>query len=93
MGSDNDSIKKEPEKIDSIIYFRDILEERKDSIALLSADEQEMLKSIEDLKLHLQMDEEKNQMNMDFLFDFKKALFTFDQRQNLFQSVFNIGMR
>ncbi len=71
MGSENDTLQKEPEKIDSLIYFKDILEERKDSIALLSADEKELLKSIEDLKLHLYMDEEKNQMNMDFLFDFK----------------------
>lgn len=70
MGSENDSIKKEPEKIDSVMYFKDILEEKKDSVAKLSKEEQEILKSLEDLKIHLKMDEEKNEMSMDFLFDF-----------------------
>lgn len=71
--SDTDTIKKDPQKIDSILYFKDILEDKKDSIALLSVEEQEMLKSIEDLKIRLKMDEEKNQMNMDFLFDFSNV--------------------
>lgn len=71
MGKKNDSVKKEPEKIDSIMYFKDILNEKKDSIAKLSTEEQEVLKSLEELKIHLKMDEEKKQMNMDFLFDFK----------------------
>lgn len=70
MGSENDSIEKEPQKIDSVMYFKDILADKKDSIAKLSADEQEVLRSLEDLKIRLKMDEEKNQMNMDFLFDF-----------------------
>ncbi|NNC69923.1 MAG: hypothetical protein HKN90_03775 [Flavobacteriaceae bacterium] len=73
MGSENDSIKKEPEKIDSILYFKDILEDKKDSIAKLSKEEQEVLKSLEDLKIHLKMDEEKNQMNMDFLYEFNNV--------------------
>lgn len=73
MGSENDSIQKEPEKIDSIMYFKDILEDKKDSIAKLSQSEQEVLKSLEDLKIHVKMDEEKNQMNMDFLYDFKNV--------------------
>ena len=73
MGAENDSIKKEPQKIDSVMYFKDILSEKKDSVANLSKEEQEMLKSLEDLKIRLQMDEEKQQMNMDFLFDFKNV--------------------
>lgn len=73
MGADNDSIKKAPEKIDSIIFFKDILEDKKDSVAKLSEEEQEILKSLEDLKIHLKMNEEENQMNMDFLFDFNSV--------------------
>ena len=73
MGADNDSIKKEPEKIDSIIFFKDILEDKKDSVAQLSEEEQQILKSLEDLKIHLKMNEEENQMNMDFLFDFNSV--------------------
>lgn len=73
MGSqDNDSIKKKaPEKMDSTVYFKDIIKEYKDSIAKLDKDEQEMMKSLEDLKMRIQMDEEKKQMKMDFIFDFK----------------------
>ncbi len=67
----NDSIKKESEKIDSILYFKDILKDKKDSIAKLSKEEQDLMKSLEDLKIHMKVDEEKKQMNMDFLFDFK----------------------
>ncbi len=73
MASENDSLQKAPEKLDSIMYFKDILEEKKDSVAQLPEEEQELLKSLEDLKIHIKMDEEKSQMNMDFLFDFNNV--------------------
>ncbi len=71
MGQENDSLKKDSQKIDSVMYFKDILKDKKDSIAKLSVEEQELLKSLEDLKIHMKVDEEEKKMNMDFLFDFK----------------------
>lgn len=72
MGTKNDSIKKKkPEKQDTIIQFKDVLEEMKDSIKTLSSDERAMLESLRDLKMRIKMDEEKKEMNMDFIYDFK----------------------
>ena len=72
LGSQNDSIKKKkPEKIDSTIVFKEFLKEFKDSIQNMPEDEQEIIESLKDLKIRIQTDEEKKQMNMDFLFDFK----------------------
>lgn len=67
----NDSIKKEPEKIDSTFYMKEIIEQHKDSIANLTDAEKESLKAIENLQMRIQMDEEKNTMLMDFMLDFK----------------------
>lgn len=72
MGTKNDSIKKKkPEKQDTIIQFKDVLEEMKDSIKTLSSDERAMLESLRDLKMRIKMDEEKKEMNMNFIYDFK----------------------
>ena len=60
-----------PEKLDTIIYFKDILEERKDSIKQLTKEEQELLYSLEEFKIRMNMDEETNKMIMDFNLDFK----------------------
>ena len=68
--SNKDSIK-EPEVLDTIVFFKDILEEKKDSISKLSKNEQSLLKGLEDLKLHMQVDEKKGKMLMDFVMDFK----------------------
>ncbi len=67
----NDSIKKETEKIDSIFYMREIIEANKDSISKLSESEKASLEAIKDLKMHIQMDEEEGKMLMDFIVDFK----------------------
>ena len=64
-----DSIK-ETKVLDTIILFKDILEENKDSISKLEADEKAMIEALEDLKLHMQVDEEKGIMLMDFGMDF-----------------------
>ncbi len=56
--------------VDTIILFKDILEEKKDSIAKLSKEEQESLKAIGDLKIHMIVDEKNNKMVSDFIFDF-----------------------
>ena len=61
---------KEAKVLDTIILFRDILEDNKDSISKLDADEKAMIEALEDLKLHMQVDEEKGIMLMDFGMDF-----------------------
>ena len=67
--SNKDSLK-EPQVLDTIVFFKDILEEKKDSISKLSKEEQLLLEGLEDLKLHMQVDEEKGKMLMDFVLDF-----------------------
>lgn len=68
--SNKDSLK-EPEVLDTIVFFKDILVEKKDSISKLTKDEQSLLKGLEGLKLHMQVDEENGKMLMDFVMDFK----------------------
>lgn len=69
-GMKNDSIQKEPEKVDSTVYFKDIIALKKDSIAKLSKADQESLEALKDLKLHIHMDEAKEEMVMDYMLDF-----------------------
>ena len=56
--------------MDTVIRFKDILEEKKDSIAKLSKEEQASLKALEDLKIHMMVDEKKGKMVSDFIFEF-----------------------
>ncbi|MDY7393963.1 hypothetical protein UMM65_01810 [Aureibaculum sp. 2210JD6-5] len=70
MGTKEDSLS-EPEVIDTTYYFRDILEEKKDSIAQLSEEDQASLRAIADMNVHMQVDEEKGKMLMAFGLDFK----------------------
>ncbi|RPD98518.1 hypothetical protein EGM88_04770 [Aureibaculum marinum] len=58
-------------KIDTIFNFKDILEEKKDSIAQLPEKEQMAIKAIANMNLHMQVDDEKGKMLMDFGFNFK----------------------
>lgn len=81
--SKNDSIKKDPEKIDSIIYVKDILEANKDSIAKLSEADKAMINATKDMKMHIKVDEEKGIMLMDFMLDFKKISEIDDIKQKL----------
>jgi len=66
----NDSIKK-TQRVDSTFYMKDIMKVHKDSIAKLTTAEQQALKEIEALKMHMLMDEEKGEMRLDFSLDFK----------------------
>ena len=61
------------QKFDSIIDFSQMLEEKKDSIALLSPEEQERLKSLENFKMRIQMDSEAKQMDFSMFTDFKNV--------------------
>jgi len=60
-------------KMDTIIPFKYILEEKKDSIAQLSSQEQKRLKNLENYNIHLITDPETNQMVIDMYTDFKNV--------------------
>ncbi|MBC2837710.1 hypothetical protein [Robiginitalea sp. SC105] len=50
------------QKMDSVIYFSDILREKKDSIATLPADEQERLRNLEPYRMRMQSDPDAGEM-------------------------------
>ena len=57
--------------VDSIISFKEFLEEHKDSIAQLAPEEQAKLKRLEPFNLRMVMDPEKKEMLFDLFSDFK----------------------
>ncbi|NAS31586.1 hypothetical protein GTQ40_11430 [Flavobacteriaceae bacterium R38] len=61
------------EVVDSIISFKELLEEKKDSIANLSLEEQERLKKLEKFTMHMVVNESTGDMKMDFYTDFDKV--------------------
>ena len=67
---DSTNTKEEMKVIDTIILFKDILKEKKDSIAKLPEKDQASLKALEDLKIHMVVDEKNNKMISDFIFEF-----------------------
>ncbi len=58
-------------KTDTIISFKEMFEEKKDSISKLSAKEQQKLKALENYNIHMNMDPEANKMIVDIFSDFK----------------------
>ena len=60
----------EETKLDTIMNFKDFLEEKKDSIATLSEAEQERLKQLEAFSMRMSMDSEKQELLMDMYTDF-----------------------
>ncbi|MAU17578.1 MAG: hypothetical protein CMH46_18785 [Muricauda sp.] len=74
MDMAGDEMAKTDEKaIDSIISFKDFLEEKKDSIAQLPKDEQEKLKKLEPFSMRMVMDPEKSVMMFDLFSEFKNV--------------------
>ncbi|MBO0321616.1 hypothetical protein J0X14_04845 [Muricauda sp. CAU 1633] len=66
-----DQMIQENEKpIDSIISFKDLLEEKKDSIAQLPAEEQAKLKKMEPFNMHMVMNPEEKVMKFDLFSEF-----------------------
>ncbi|WP_299223998.1 hypothetical protein [uncultured Aquimarina sp.] len=57
--------------IDSTLIFKDFLEEKKDSIAKLPAEEQEKLKKLENFKMHMLMNPQSKEMKFDLYSEFK----------------------
>ncbi|OEK08999.1 hypothetical protein A8C32_13970 [Flavivirga aquatica] len=74
-------------EIDSTFTFKEIFEQKKDSVALLSKEEQEKLKALEPFSVHMVMSEEKKKMNFDISTDFKNA----NELQDMFTALSALG--
>lgn len=71
MGSLKDSTDTEaPQKIDTIMNLKDIMEANQESISDLSDSDKATYEALKDMKIHMKMDEEGGIMIMDFLKDF-----------------------
>ena len=64
---------KEEKPIDSMIVFKDFLEEKKDSIATLPEEEQKKLEALKDFTMHMVMNPETKEMKFNLSTDFKNA--------------------
>lgn len=73
MAGDQLSENGEVQKMDSIIDFASFLDEKKDSIALLSVEKQERLKQLENFKMRISMDSEAQKMDFSMFTDFKNV--------------------
>lgn len=69
MGQATNSEYKE-KTIDTVMNFKDFLEEHKDSIQQLSEQEQKQLKRLEDFQMHTLVNYETNEMKMSMFSDF-----------------------
>ncbi|SIQ94102.1 hypothetical protein [Maribacter ulvicola] len=76
--------------IDSTIVFRDLLREKKDSIAQLSPEEKAKLKRLEPFSLHMVVDPEGGVMNFNMFTDFKKVS-NVNDAFNAFQNASSVG--
>ncbi len=68
-GALNDTVE-QTKAMDSVMYFSDILDEKKDSIAQLSAEEQERLEKLRPYRMHIKADPETEEMTLSFGRDF-----------------------
>lgn len=82
MGADSTLTKK-----DTVIPFKKLFEERKDSIAKLSKAEQNKLKTLENYNLQMQIDPETETMKMTVFVDFK----TVEEANNLTNGFSQVG--
>ncbi|RDY59240.1 hypothetical protein [Flagellimonas nanhaiensis] len=64
-------MKTDEKAVDSLISFKDLLEEKKDSIAQLSPEEQAKLKRLKPYKMHMVMNPEEKLMKFDLFGEFK----------------------
>jgi hypothetical protein len=60
-------------KMDTLIFIKDILEAKKDSISKLSAAEQKKLKKMENYRMQIKMDSDANMLLFKLLADFKSV--------------------
>ncbi|MBU3024559.1 hypothetical protein Q4603_19705 [Zobellia galactanivorans] len=78
------------EVIDSTLVFKDLLREKKDSIAQLSPEQQAELKRLEPFSLHMKVDADNGIMNFNMFTDFKDVSEVNDAF-NAFQSASSVG--
>lgn len=76
--------------IDSVISFKSFLEEKKDSIATLSLEDQLRLKKLEPFNMHMIMNPETKEMKFDMYSEFK-SLDEVGDAFNTFQDASSIG--
>ena len=85
--SDKETKSESEEKIDSTIAFKELLEEKKDSISKLSKEEQENLKALERFNLRMLVDPEINQMLFNINTEFKSV----DELTNMMEAMNRIS--
>ncbi len=73
--------------MDSTFTFKELFDEKRDSIASLPLDEQEKLKAIEKFSVHMLMSEKDKKFNMDIFTDFKSAT----ELQDMFSALNTVG--
>jgi len=73
MAGDKMSAGSDEKEIDSTIVFKDLFDEKRDSISKLSTEEQEKLKALENFSMHMLMSAENKQMKFELVTDFKDA--------------------
>lgn len=89
MAGSMDSLTQE-KAIDSTIVFKDLLEEKKDSIAQLPPEEQAKLKKLKPFSMHMVMKPEEQTMKFELFSEFKK-INEIQDAFNAFQSASSIG--
>lgn len=70
--AENDSVY-EPQKLDTIVYFKDILKTYKDSIAKLEPGKRQALEALKNFQMNMHIDEANDEMNMIFSTNFKNV--------------------
>ncbi|MGY0391855.1 hypothetical protein ACW5R3_04715 [Bizionia sp. KMM 8389] len=65
-GESSEDENKEKQKLDSVVYFKDLLSEKADSISQLPQAEQDKLKDLKDIIIKIKMDEETGAFDFGF---------------------------
>ncbi len=84
---DGETSKGMDKAMDSTIVFKDFIEEHRDSISKLSAEDQKKIKALEDFKMHMVMNPETKKMVFDLSTDFKNA----NELQDMFKAMNQVG--
>ena len=83
MGGGQSDEGKENVKMDSIIYFKDMLVEKADSISTLPQEEQDKLKALENIVMRMKMDQEEGLFNIGIGSSFKSLAELPETLQNI----------
>lgn len=92
MMSDLNKDKKSERRVDTIIRFKDILEEKRDSIEKLPEDKKVALKKLENFKMRTLVDPEKMEMKFEMFTDFK-SVDDLDNLLNSFQDGYKLSSK